>query len=332
METRGASLIAHRIGSIELPLLNGGGLCSHESRLSNSASEHDQGRGSMTKWRRRFRKLRRHPRPARVVASRVLWHTGLSRFFVADLHYGTRIRFYPSSVSAGLWSDSRACSEDEDFVWTVLRQGDRSIDAGANIGHLTLAASRRVGSSGNVVAIEAHPQIFGYLEGNVALNRALNVQAIQCALGAEPGEVAFTSRRSDDQNYISSDGSVRVPMRVLDDIVEPGQTRLLKLDVEGYELPVLRGASRTLSDTQIVYCELTKDNCRRFGYEPEEIERLLLDRGFVFIRRDDADEPWVTGEPFYAGLPDELLPATGYNLIAVRPEVADEVALLLRKP
>jgi len=285
----------------------------------------------MTKWRRRFRKLRRHPRPARVVASRVLWHTGLSRFFVADLHYGTRIRFYPSSVSAGLWSDSRACSEDEDFVWTVLRQGDRSIDAGANIGHLTLAASRRVGSSGNVVAIEAHPQIFGYLEGNVALNRALNVQAIQCALGAEAGEVAFTSRRSDDQNYISSDGAVRVPMRILDDLVKPGQTRLLKLDVEGYELPVLRGALRTLSETQIVYCELSKSNCRRFGYEPEKIEQFLLDQGFVFIRRDGADGPRVTGEPYYASLHPQLVPATGYNLIAVRPEVADEIALLLSK-
>jgi FkbM family methyltransferase len=253
----------------------------------------------------------------------------LSRFFVADWHYGTRIRFYPSSVSAGLWSDPGASSEDADFVWTVLREGDRSIDAGANVGHLTLVASRRVGSNGNVIAIEAHPEIFNYLEGNVALNRALNVRAIQCALGTEAGEVAFTSRRSDDQNYISSDGGVRVPMRALDDIVELGETRLLKLDVEGYELPVLRGALRTLSDTQIVYCELTKDNCRRFGYEPEEIERLLLDRGFVFIRRDGADEPCVTGEPFYAGLPDELLPATGYNLIAVRPEVADEVASLL---
>jgi FkbM family methyltransferase len=283
----------------------------------------------MTKWGRRFRKLLEHPRPVRAVASRVLWHAGLSRFFLADLHYGIRIRFYPSSVSAGLWSDPRARNEDADFVWTVLREGDRSIDAGANIGHLTLVASRRVGSSGEVLAIEAHPEIFGYLEGNLALNRVSNVRATECALGAETGEVAFTSRRSDDQNFISSDGTVRVPMRTLDDVVEPGQTRLLKLDVEGYELPVLRGAQRTLSSTQIVYCELTKDNCRRFGYEPEEIERFLLDQGFVFVRRDSADGPRVTGQAFYAGLPAELLPATGYNLIAARPEVADEVASLL---
>jgi FkbM family methyltransferase len=285
--------------------------------------------GSMTKWGRRFRKLRRHPRPVRLLMSRILWHTGLSPFFVADLHYGTRVRFFPSSVSAGLWCDPRACAEDEDFVWTVLRDGDRSIDAGANIGHLTLVASRRVGSNGEVIAVEAHPQIFGYLEANVDLNRASNVQAVHCALGAESGEVAFTSRRSDDQNYISSDGAVRVRMRTLDDIVKPGQIRLLKLDVEGYELPVLRGAQRTLSDTQIVYCELTKNNCSRFGYEPEEIERFLLGAGFVFVRRDAGDEPRVTGEAFYAALPDESLPATGYNLIAVRPEVADEVAALL---
>ena len=288
-------------------------------------------RRSMTKWGRRFRKLVRHRRPVRVVVSRILWHTGLSRFFVSDLHYGTRIRFFPSSVSAGLWCDPRACAEDEDFVWTVLRDGDRSIDAGANIGHLTLVASRRVGSSGEVIAIEAHPQVFGYLEANVALNRVGNVQAIHCALGAESGEVAFTSRRSDDQNYISADGAVRVPMRTLDDVVEPGPIRLLKLDVEGYELPVLRGAQQTLSNTQVIYCELTKGNCHRFGYEPEEIEQFLLDQGFVFIRRDTGDEPQVTGQAFYASLPAELLPATGYNLIAARPEVADEVASLLSR-
>jgi FkbM family methyltransferase len=183
--------------------------------------------------------------------------------------------------------------------------------------------------SGEVIAIEAHPRIAHYLEGNVALNRARNVHTVQCALGPESGEVTFTSRRSDDQNYISSDGMVRVPMRALDDVVEPGQTRLLKLDVEGYELPVLRGARQTLRDTQIVYCELSKGNCRRFGYEPEEIEQLLLQEGFVFIRRSGAGGPRVTTQPYYVSLPAESLPATGYNLVAVRPAVSQEVLEVL---
>ena len=284
----------------------------------------------MNKWEKRLRKLREHPRPVRLVAGRLLWLSGLSPLFVFEMPRGFRIRFYPSSISAALWSDPTSRMEDEDFVWTVLQSGDRYLDAGSNIGQLTLAASRRVGPTGEVIAIEAHPEIYRYLQGNVALNEATNVQTMHYALGAERGEVTMTSRRSDDQNYITGDGTVRVPMRPLDDLRPTEPIRLLKLDVEGYELPVLRGARRTLAQTQIVYCELSSSNCARFDYAPERVEELLLEEGFVFIRWV-AGRPTVTKTPYFASLPADSLPATGYNLIAVRPEVADEMLALLTK-
>jgi FkbM family methyltransferase len=279
----------------------------------------------MSKWGYRLRKLRKHPRPIRLIVGRLLWLSGLSPLFVVEMPRGFRMRFYPSSISAALWSDPTSRSEDEDFVWTVLRPGDRYVDAGANVGQLALAASRRVGPSGEVIAIEAHPKVFAYLAGNVALNHAANVQLHHCALGAGPGEVALTSRRSDDQNYVTESGSVRVPMRTLDDMLpERRPTRLLKLDVEGYELAVLRGAESALDQTQIVYCELSAGNCHRYGYEPDEVEQLLLANGFVFLRRT-RDQLEVTRSPYFSTLPAESLPATGYNLVAARPEVAEEV-------
>jgi FkbM family methyltransferase len=279
----------------------------------------------MSKWGYRLRKLRKHPRPLRLIAGRLLWASGLSPLFVVEMPRGFRMRFYRSSISAALWSDPTSRSEDEDFVWTVLRPGDRYVDAGANVGQLALAASRRVGPGGEVIAIEAHPKVFAYLAGNVALNDAANVQLLHCALGAGGGEVALTSRRSDDQNYVTESGSVRVPMRTLDDMLaERRPTRLLKLDVEGYELPVLRGAGRALDQTQVVYCELSAGNCHRYGYQPDEVEQLLLAHGFVFLRRT-GDELRVTSSPYFSTLPTESLPATGYNLVAVRPEAAEEV-------
>jgi FkbM family methyltransferase len=283
----------------------------------------------MNNWAYRLRKLREHRRPVRFLASRVLWRTGLSPLFVREMPRGFRVRFYPSSISAALWADPSSRSEDEDFVWGVLRPGDRYIDAGANIGQLALAAAKRVGSEGQVIAIEAHPEIYRYLEGNAELNRATNLTTLHHALGAGPGEVALTSRRSDDQNYITSEGEFRVPMCALDELVDPRPTRLLKLDVEGYELPVLQGAARTLEQTQIVYCELSTGNCRRFGYRPQEVEQLLVAKGFVFIRTGPAGEVVVTPDPCFASLPTEALPATGYNLVAVRPEVAEEVLEML---
>jgi FkbM family methyltransferase len=248
----------------------------------------------------------------------------VSPLFVVQMPRGFRIRFYPSSISAALWADPGSRREDEDFVWAVLRPGDSYVDAGANIGQLVLAASRRVGPTGHVLGVEAHPAVYRYLEGNLALNDVDNALAVHCALGAEVGEVTFTSRRSDDQNYVSTDGVVRVPMRPLDEVREAGPVRLLKLDVEGYELPVLEGASRTLAATAIVYCELSASNCARFDYEPVRVEELLLGHGFVFIRWIDG-APSVSSTPYFASLPENELPATGYNLIAVRPDVADEV-------
>ena len=283
----------------------------------------------MSKWTYRITKLREHRRPLRFILSRALWRTGMSPWFVVDMPRGYRVRFYPSSISAALWADATARSADEDFVWAVLREGDRYIDAGANIGQLALAASKRVGPNGDVIAIEAHPEIYQYLEGNAHLNRAKNLTTLHYALGAGPGEVSLTTRRSDDQNYISDDGAVRVPMRTLDELVAARPTRLLKLDVEGYELPVLLGASQTLEHTQIVYCELSTGNCRRFGYEPQKVEQLLLRHGFVFIRGGDSGEAVITKAEYFSSLPSKSLPATGYNLVGVRPAVAQEVLQML---
>jgi FkbM family methyltransferase len=210
-----------------------------------------------------------------------------------------------------------------------LREGDRYVDAGANIGQLTLAAAMRVGAEGEVIAIEPHPNIFRYLTGNLDLNRCINVRTVQTALGDATGEVALTSRRSDDQNYVADRGDVLVSVRRLDDIVALGPTRLLKLDVEGYELQVLRGAERVLQSTTIVYCELSAGNCRRYGYEPIEVEQLLAGAGFVFVRTDAARKLTVTADPYYADLESDQLPATGYNLVAVRPDVANELVELL---
>lgn len=279
----------------------------------------------MSNWAYRLRKLREHPRPGRFILGRILWRSGLSRLFVREMPRGFRVRFYPTSISAALWSDPSSRTEDEDFVWTVLRPGDRYIDAGANIGQLALAASRRVGPQGEVIAIEAHPEIHGYLEGNVELNRARNIKTLNYALGADRGEVAMTSRRSDDQNFVTGEGELRVPMRTLDELVAIRPTRLLKIDVEGCELPVLQGAAAVLEETELVYCELSTGNCRRFGYEPVEVEQLLLQNGFVFVRADDRGQPVLTDHPYFSSLFFETLPATGYNLVAVRPQVSAEV-------
>ena len=85
-------------------------------------------------------------------------------------------RFYPTTRTASVWLDRTKIRNDEvRFLRAYLREGDTYVDVGANIGELVLTAASAVGGGGRIVAIEAHPIIFKYLTGNVALNRIQNI-------------------------------------------------------------------------------------------------------------------------------------------------------------
>src|SRR5262249_18542532 len=156
-----------------------------------------------------------------------------------------RLRFFPTALSCAMWTDPGARRADEAFFRRVLRPGDTVVDVGANVGTLTLTAAALVGPEGRVWAIEPHPRPLRYLCANVALNGFANVRTVHAAAGESDGLLRLTDSRLDDQNRVSADGpGVSVPVRRLDDVVPEGPVRLLKIDVEGFELFVLRGARR----------------------------------------------------------------------------------------
>ncbi|HSS96387.1 MAG TPA: FkbM family methyltransferase [Terriglobales bacterium] len=241
------------------------------------------------------------PRPLRFLASRLLWHTGLSSLLTIDC--GTyRLRFYPSACSTTLWFDPKARSVDEQIFRKLLNKGDVVIDVGANIGSLSLAAAAIVGSSGTVYSIEAHPQTYKYLLGNIRLNKAHNVVAVNVACGKEDGTVHFSDQKSDDQNCVTESG-LTVPVTSLDAIVtllEKRRIALLKIDVEGYEKFVLEGATRILARTDAVYFESWVKHFEKFGYQLRDILTLLHDFGFGIyqaregIALEKIDEDYVS--------------------------------------
>ncbi len=235
-----------------------------------------------------YETLRRQRHPARFLAGLALLRSGACRLFVMR-RAGVRLRFYPSSVSMLSWVDPDARAEDHAFLRDVLRPGDVVVDVGANVGTLALAAARLVGPAGRVHAVEAHPRIFSYLQGNARLNGFDNVALYNVALGEGDGVVRFSdSARDDSANSVvagAGPAPFEVAVRRLDDVAPRDVAiGLLKLDVEGYEKFVLEGGADVLARTRCVYIEAYDEHAAKFGYAVADLWRLLAGAGFRVFR------------------------------------------------
>lgn len=187
----------------------------------------------------------------------------------------------------GLWEPNLSS-----WIESRLSPGDAFIDVGANIGYFTLLASRQVGASGKVVAIEPMPAIFEHLAAHVAANGLPNTRLVnEAAVG--PGGPREVMLFWGDKNNMGSTGMIRrnegtqsvtVPARALADILtddECGRARVVKVDVEGVEADTVRGIgleSGRFSDQVELVVEVS--------YEPERLVardwlmQYLKDLGF----------------------------------------------------
>jgi FkbM family methyltransferase len=122
-----------------------------------------------------------------------------------------------------------------------VREDSICLDVGANIGIKTLSLSRHV-SAGCVIAIEPAPTVVPVLRRNIELNRAHNVVIEATAIGDFSGTVKFADASA--YGHVDVDhGGVEVPMMTLPELVKRlGLPRVdfLKIDVEGFEFPILR--------------------------------------------------------------------------------------------
>ena len=171
-----------------------------------------------------------------------------------------------------------------------LTPGASFIDVGANIGVYTGWASRLVGREGRVVAFEPAPATRRNLEGVVAANALANVTIIPKALGDAPGTLPLwvIPQASGLTSAVAPAGHpdaqrIEVPVGTLDDEIDAAMTRapsLIKIDVEGYEISVLRGASRTLAaeDGPAVLFETQTDHLARAGERFADVPGWFEDR------------------------------------------------------
>ncbi len=165
-----------------------------------------------------------------------------------------------------------------------LKSGDTVIDAGAHIGSFTVMAAGEVGPSGRVVSLEPSNQNFEMLDRNVRSNHLTNVNILKLAAGSAEGtgELKLYNRLGGNSFYVRKvpqTGSEHVKITTLDSVFQQlklARVDFVKIDVEGYELEVLTGASKILGDYHPKIVLETHD----FGPSVEDLTKYLNTFGY----------------------------------------------------
>lgn len=187
-------------------------------------------------------------------------------------------------------------------VAAELRAGDVVLDVGANIGFLTVLAARLVGPAGRVVAFEPVPANAQLVRRNAALNRQRQVQVVEAAVGDHVGTAKLVlARHAGGAALQGADrpqdacGELTVPVVTLDDWLArlapslPGPVRLVKVDVEGAEAAVLRGAGALLRGQRpLVLLEVDAATAPAAEAKYETCRDLLAGHGYRVERLPEA--------------------------------------------
>lgn len=233
--------------------------------------------------------LFKQPHPFRFLISRLLPRLGV-RLYID--YFGVKICLGRSKLSQSLFAEGCVQRKvDADFIVNHLEIGDVYVDIGANIGTLALLASKKVGPSGFCIAIEPNWKTFCELVQNVQIND-LPVACFMTALGDSCNFARFTDKPADDQNSVVTDGPLSIYMATLDallsGVLAGRRVKLLKIDVEGFEYFVLKGAKEILALTDIVYFEVSDGMLSGHGLSPSDLLSLLSDSGFIIKQVDGA--------------------------------------------
>ena len=186
-----------------------------------------------------------------------------------------------------------------DFVSLFLKEGDVFFDIGANIGLFSLYASKIVGQKGSVIAFEPTPETYRRLLKNLKSNNCYNVKTFNIGLSDNLGVLNFnTSNTGHDAwnsfaklNELSDSKTIEVEVDTLDDFIAKtkiSNISLVKLDVEGWEKFVLKGACKLLESPSAppFLVEFTEENAFAAGYYCGEVYDYLMEFGYSWYKYD----------------------------------------------
>lgn len=188
-----------------------------------------------------------------------------------------------------------------------IKQGMVIFDVGANIGYFTTVLAKLAGKDGAVHAFEPSLREFKSVSKAIKKNEQNNVVLTQTALSEKTGRVTMNIAKTENMAALNTIGNithpaaqegdfqkVEVPLDTIDNYVGNKDLKrldLIKIDVEGAELMVIKGATETLKrfKPQII-CEFSDLTTKGFGYRAQDIFRWLTQRGYQAYRITDRGE------------------------------------------
>jgi FkbM family methyltransferase len=275
--------------------------------------------------------FRRHPLRAlwRRLWWRVRWRLDRRPWMVA-WHDGLRIALPRSGPAALIYYQGLSEPDTADLLRALLGPGMVFVDVGAHIGEYTLLGARRVGDTGEVHAFEPDPRAHAVLVENVRLNRLSRVVTRPWAVSEAEGEAELRLHAEPALSALATPlspvgpagESRRVPRVTLDGYIGERRLDVVKIDVEGAEMLVVRGARRLLArpaaEAPVLVFECAGHNYARFGYAPADLFRLLAGHGYSVCRYDSPGGlRLLDGEPA-AGVTLNLVAAKDAERLATR--------------
>jgi FkbM family methyltransferase len=174
-----------------------------------------------------------------------------------------------------------------------IKPGDIVFDVGANIGMFSIKAANSVGLNGKVIAIEPEPQNIRVLMENVKPFK--NIEIIPKAAGSSIGEIDLSigihsgSHTVNNNNFsTSASNKISVPLETLDKIAKDqniDEINFIKIDVEGYELEVLKGAVNILKNIKffsIAAYHREEDNIRIAEFLTKHNFKVINDKHEIY--------------------------------------------------
>jgi FkbM family methyltransferase len=198
------------------------------------------------------------------------------------------------------WRCRKSRRPEAAFFRSCLAPGMQVIDVGANLGVYSHLFARCVGAGGRVASFEPDPVLFAALRANAETNRLTQIQPHRLALGASAGRGQLSRGPfNSGDNYLTASpaaggAGLAVEITTLDEFLAGAPADFVKIDVQGWELHVLRGMSQTLDrNPQLrLYLEFAPYALARAGSSPAELFTWLANRGFEFtILRDGNPAP-----------------------------------------